>query len=173
MGIDVLRLDDACCYERGHDRVILCDLRESGGVAIKVKPTIAHMRYVGGGLHDQGCRHRRAHSVSLLPVVLIHHLVGVLDACGEEGENCPWLQLLRAEGARHIFGQGPHSEPTRFLPMRLSSHTVCHDEEGKWFRQSGGRGGKPPPPPDPDGIFSWAPPGSRPPPLPPPYIAQP
>src|SRR6266568_3482029 len=65
MGIDVLRLDDACCYERGHDRVILCDLRESPGFAIKVKPTIAHMRYVGGVIHDQGYRHRRAHIVSL------------------------------------------------------------------------------------------------------------
>src|SRR6266568_2595557 len=66
---------------------------------------------------------------------------------------CPWLHLLRAEGARHIFGQGPHSEPTRFLPMRLSSHTVCHYEEGEWFRRSGGRGGRHAPLGDQDGIF--------------------
>jgi hypothetical protein len=72
---------------RGHDRVISCDLRESRGLAIEVEPTIAHMRYVGGGIHYQGCRHRRAHLVSLLPVLLIHRLVGMLDGCGEQGRK--------------------------------------------------------------------------------------
>src|SRR5260370_17483414 len=111
MGIDVLRLDDACCYERGHDRVILCDLRESGGVAIQVKPTIAHMRYVGGGIHDQGYRYRCAHSVSLLPVVLIHHLVGILDPSGGEGEQCLWLHLLRADATKPSVAPLPPNTP--------------------------------------------------------------
>jgi hypothetical protein len=39
------------------------------------------------------------------------------------------------------------------LPMRLSSHAVCHDEEGKWFRQRIGRGGRYDPLGDQERIF--------------------
>src|SRR5258708_3055315 len=117
MGIDVFRLDDACCYERGHDRVILCDLLESRGFAIEVEPTIAHMRYVGGGIHDQGCRHRRAHIVSLLPVVPVHQLVGILHACGEQGQKVLWLPRLPSHRATYIVAQSLHTPPAASLSL--------------------------------------------------------
>src|SRR5258708_8214113 len=117
MGIDVFRLDDACCQQPGHDRVISCDLPKSGVVAIEVESTIAHMRYVGGGIHDQGCRHRRAHLVSLLPVVPVHQLVGILHASRAQGEKVLWLPRLPSHRATYIVAQSLHTPPAASLSL--------------------------------------------------------
>ena len=134
--IDLVRLDDARSHERGHHRVITCDLRESRGRAIEVEPTVTDMDDRGGRLAQQHSRHRGPHDGLLLLVALIHDPIGILDACTDQGKQRFRRALLGAQRARHVRNQGLDGEPTRCSPMALSSHPICHHEEDKR-----GRGG--------------------------------
>ncbi|GHO65409.1 hypothetical protein KSC_043010 [Ktedonobacter sp. SOSP1-52] len=79
--------------------MIVGNLRKSQRLVKVVEPTITHMGNVGGGSKHQGSRHRGAHPGFLGLIVLIHGLIGLLDACHEQGKQRLWQHLLRAEGA--------------------------------------------------------------------------
>ena len=67
----------------------------------------------------------------LLLVTLIDDLIGILHACAEQGEQRLCRNLLPAQGVGDILNQGLDSEPTGYLPLPLSSHPICHQQEDK------------------------------------------